>query len=158
MKILTTLFISFFLFIQSSYSAEDIAPELLNVAKVHLLQNFSIKDIKQSLMRGSWNADKSAIAVTLYKPKKTVVFIFIQQDEKKYKAVDISQIEDGNLGKLGMARRMEYSKIETIPTEWRNRDDSSYQVVLRTRVWKDGQRYTVYEELIITANGTPLWR
>ena len=42
--------------------------------------------------------------------------------------------------------------------EWLRKDDSHFQVVFRTCAWKDGQRYTVEEPLIITKDGKPLWR
>jgi hypothetical protein len=38
------------------------------------------------------------------------------------------------------------------------RDDGLFQVIMRTRAWKSGKRYTVSEPLVIRADGTPLYR
>jgi len=70
----------------------------------------------------------------------------------------VSGVEGGNLGVLGTGGRAAYERFETTPIEWLHRDDGRYMVVMRTRAWKGGRRYTVSENLLIAADGTPLYR
>jgi hypothetical protein len=44
------------------------------------------------------------------------------------------------------------------PVEWLRRDDGLFQLVMRTRAWKAGQRFSVSEALVIKPDGTVLWR
>jgi hypothetical protein len=107
---------------------------------------------------GLWNSNRTAIAIGIPKPKASLVFVFLRQTGGKYLAADCSGVEGGNFGKLGIAGRAAYGRFETTPVEWLHRDDGMFQVVMRTRAWKSGKRYTVTEPLVVTADGTPLYR
>ena len=90
--------------------------------------------------------------------KPTILFVFLKLDSDRYKAADVSGVEAANLGVLGVSRKTDYDRVETTPIEWLPRDDGRFQVVMRTRAWKAGQRYTVSEGLLIASDGTPLYR
>jgi len=84
--------------------------------------------------------------------------VFLKLDSGRYKAADVSGVEAASLGVLGISKKADYDRVETTPIEWLPRDDGRFQVVMRTRAWKAGQRYTVSERLLITSGGTPLYR
>ena len=85
-------------------------------------------------------------------------FCVLRQPDGAYLVADASGVEVGNFVKLGFLPRADYERFETIPVEWLHRDDGLFQVRIRTRAWKAGQRYTVYEPLIIRPDGTVLYR
>jgi hypothetical protein len=111
----------------------------------------------RALESGLWNSNRTAIAVSITQPKASVVFVFLRQTNDTYLAADASGVEGGNFGKLGRSRT-EYERFETTPVEWLHREDGWFQVRMRTRAWRDGQRYTVSEPLLIKPDGTVLYR
>ena len=73
--------------------------------------------------------------------------------------MDVSGIEGVNLGVIGMTRRAAYDRVETTPIKWLPREDGLFQILVRTRAWKSGQRYTVSgAPAIIKADGTVTWQ
>jgi len=131
---------------------------LVIAARKALPQVISTNEIIRALGTGLWNSNRTAVAMGIPKPKASLVFVFLRQTGGKYRAVDCGGVEGGNFGKLGIAGRAAYDRFETTPVEWLHRDDGRFQVVMRTRAWKSGRRYTVTEPLIVTADGTPLYR
>jgi len=127
-------------------------------ARKALPQNISSNEILHALATGLWNSNRSAIAIGIPKPKASLVFVFLRQTDDNYLATDVSAVDGGNFGKLGTAGQAAYDRFETTPIEWLHRDDGLFQVVMRTRAWKSGKRYTVSEPLVIRADGTPLYR
>lgn len=103
------------------------------------------------------NRDKTAVVVAVHRQQRSLVLILLRQSGGAYRAVDVSAVEDGNFGKLGFPRS-HYDRFETQPVEWRARKDGLLQVVIRTRAWQSGRRYTTSEALILRLDGTPLWR
>jgi len=88
--------------------------------------------------------------------------------------IDITGIVKGNVGKIGW--KPVYEKIENRPVftsenwndviaKWHNLTvpssepdaEETYGTLLRTRVWIEGQRYTVYEPVLIR-NDEPFYR
>lgn len=136
---------------------ESIDDALLTAAGKALPEKISTDEITRTLKSGLWNPDKTAIAIALNGPKSSLIYVFLRQADGDYIAVDVSRVESANFGKLGTGRTL-YEKFETVPTECLHRDDGLFQVVMRTRAWSAGQRYTVSEPLVIRADGTPLWR
>ena len=130
---------------------------LLAAARKALPQDISTNEMVRALGTGLWNSNRTAIAIGIPKPKASLVFVFLRQTGGKYLAVDCSGVEGGNFGRLG-AGRAAYDRFETTPVEWLHRGDGMLQVVMRTRAWKSGRRYTVTEAPIVTADGTPLYR
>jgi hypothetical protein len=131
---------------------------LVATARKALPHDISTNEIVRALGTGLWNSNRTAIAIGIPKPKASLVFVFLRQTSGRYVAVDCSGVEGGNFGKLGIAGRAAYDRFETTPVEWLHRDDGMFQVVMRTRAWKSGKRYTVSEPLVIAADGTPLYR
>ncbi len=99
----------------------------------------------------------TAVAFVLPRPKASIIVILLRQPSGSYIAADASGVEGGNFGKLGRPRT-DYSRFETTPVKWLSREDGMFQVRMRTRAWRTGQRYTVSEDLIIKSNGTVLYR
>ena len=129
------------------------------VAAGKVLRNpVTTNEIVRALETGLWNSNKTAIAIAVTRPKASLIFVFLRQRGGTYMAVDISGEEGANFGRLGNAGRVGYDRFQTTPIEWQHRDDGMFEVVIRTRAWKSGRRYTVSEPLIIRADGTPLWR
>lgn len=103
------------------------------------------------------NRDRTAVAVAVHRQQRSLVLILLRQTGGEYRAVDVSPVEEGNFGKLGFPRSR-YDRFETQPVEWIARKDGLFQVVIRTRAWQSGCRYTTAEALIVRPDGTPLWR
>ena len=137
-------------------SESDFQEALLVAARKALPKEISTNEVVRVLQAGLWNSNRTAVAVSVPSPKATVVFVFLRQTSGTWLAVDASGVEGGNFGKLG--GRSGYERFETKPVEWLGRDDGLFQVVMRTRAWKAGQRFTVSEALAIKPDGTVLWR
>ncbi|MCP5467843.1 MAG: hypothetical protein H7A32_01065 [Deltaproteobacteria bacterium] len=140
------------------------SPTLLSAGEVEssqLLQSahriwpqFSNNDLSKHLNSGLWNDDKTALAVVISNSS----YVFLAQAEGTFLAVNISRVEDANLGKLGIQNKSWYDRVETIPLKWEDRKDKLFQVTMQTSAWKNGKKYTVAELLLIKNNGTVLWR
>jgi len=133
---------------------------LLAAAAKALPPKISKDTILKALEDGLWNSNRTTIAISCAgpNPEPSVVFVFLRQANGTFLAVDISVVENGNFSKIGIARRPAYDRFETKPIKWLNQDDGSFCVDIRTRAWKDGQRYTVVESLTIKPDGTVWWR
>jgi len=128
------------------------------VEEASLSKGVSPGQVRVALKKGLWNPDKTAVAFTV--PGKQGMFCAIVQKTPsgEWLLVDVSRVEAGNFGKLG-TKRVKYERYETTPVKWLKRDDDNYyQCEFRTRAWQGGQRYTVSEPMLITKQGTPLYR
>ena len=152
--------ILFALIAAASAGEPQVDTALLAAAQKAMPRGVTTNELVSVLQAGLWNSNRTAVAVSIAQPhsKSSLVFVFLHQNNGTYLAVDARGVEGGNLGKLGIARRAGYVRFETTPTEWLHREDGRLQVVMRTRAWKDGKRYTVSEPLLIGRNGTVLWR
>ncbi len=150
----------FVMFVAAGASAagSDANDALLRAASKSLPRGISTNEIANAFANGLWNSNRTAVAVAFPRPKASVVFVFLRQTNGTYLAADASGVEGGNFGKLGIAGRKGYDRFETMPVRWMHREDGWFQVVMRTRAWKAGQRYTVSEPLLIKPNGTVLYR
>jgi hypothetical protein len=150
--------ILFALIATASLRASQIDHALLAAAQEAIPSEVTTNELVSALQAGLWNSNRTAVAVSIPKPKASVVFVFIRQTNATYLAVEASGVEGANFGKLGDAGRTGYSRFETTPTRWLHREDDRFQVVMRTRAWRAGKRYTVSEPLVINPSGTVLWR
>ena len=150
-------FIASFVLVLSCQQAK--AAEAIQKISHRIATNEQVSEnmVKDAIESGLWNTKKTAVALTIRKAAGTLCFVLIRQSQNRFMTVDVRNVESSNFGKLG-SPRMHYDRYETAPTKWLERDDSNYQVVFRTHAWKDGQRFTVKEPLIIKSDGTPLWR
>jgi hypothetical protein len=130
---------------------------LLATAQKAMPRQIATNQLVQALESGLWNSNRTAVAVSVKQSKASVVFVFLRQTNGHYLATDASGVEGGNFGNLGRPRT-DYERFETTPVDWLNREDGWCQVVMRTRAWRDGQRYTVSEPLLIKPDGTILYR
>jgi hypothetical protein len=155
-----SLIILFALFaVATLFAGESRADDALFIAaRKSLPQDITTNEMVRTLQAGLWNSNLTAVAISFPKPKASVIFIFLRQTNGTYLAVDASDVEGGNFGKLGIAGREDYDRFETTPIKWLYREDGWFQVVMRTRAWKAGKRYTVSEPLLIKPDGTVLWR
>jgi hypothetical protein len=131
---------------------------LLLAARKALPEEISASDIGRGLSAGLWNPNGTAVAASFARPKSSLIFAFLRQPDGNFLAVDVSRVEGANLGKLGTAGRAGFERCETMPVKWLPRDDGLFQVVMRTRAWKAGQRHTASEPLVVKPDGTPVWR
>lgn len=131
---------------------------LLAAARVSMPGVTATNELVSILQGGLWNSNQTAVAVSVSRPEAQAIFVLFRQTNANYLAVDVSRVEAGNLGKLGLAGRAGYDRVETTPTRWVYREDGRFQVIMRTRAWRAGKRYTVSEPLLINADGTILWR
>ena len=130
---------------------------LLAAAQNAMPEEIAANQRIRALESGLWNSNRTALAVSITQPKASVVFVFLRQTNGTYLAADASGVAGGNFGKLGRPRT-DYERFETTPAEWLHREDGWFQVRMRTRAWRDGQRYTVSEPLLIKPDGTVLYR
>jgi hypothetical protein len=122
------------------------------------------KDFKLDKSGGSnvsplvWSDDGKMCVVTLSGSKRTFVLGFVRISENEFRSVDLSQVEDGNLGKLGR-NRSDLHKVETTVQHWIKRDDLLYQVLIQTvTVGTSGKSETAQEKQLLDSNGNPIWR
>ncbi len=125
---------------------------LLAAAQKAMPSDVATNQFVRAFESGLWNSNRTAVAVSITQPKASVVFVFLRQTNGTYLAADASRVEGGNFGKLGRPRT-DYERFETTPTEWLHREDGWFQVWMRTRAWRGGQRYTVAEPLLIRPDG-----
>lgn len=133
-------------------------PTAWDAARALVPRDVSDQELGKALEAGLWNSDRTALGVALPRSGATRFVVVLHRPEGGWLATDASGVEGGNLGKLGTGGRSVYERIETTPIRWLPRDDGLYQVVVRTRVWKSGKRFTVSEPLVIRADGTVLYR
>jgi len=151
--------ILFALIATASAGESRIDAALLTSAQKAMPREVATNLLARALESGLWNSNRTAVAVSIAQPhpKSSLVFVFLRQKDGTYLAVDARGVEGGNFGKLGRPRT-DYERFETTPVEWVYREDGRFMVSMRTRAWRGGQRYTVSEPLLITTNGTVLWR
>jgi len=110
-----------------------------------------------ALANGLKHPDGAAVAMAVPRSEASLTLALIRRPDGRYLVADVSQVESANFGVWGR-RRHEYDRYETEPVQWLPRDDGLLQVSMRTRAWRNGQRSTVAEPLIIKPDGTVLFR
>lgn len=157
-----TLFIVFALIAAASALAGEprVDSALFATAQKAMPREVATNLLARALKSGLWNSNRTAVAVSIAQPhpKSSLVFVFLRQMGGTYQAVDARGVEGSNLAKIGSVRRPCYDRFETTPTGWLHREDGRFMVEMRTRGWRGGQRYTSSEPLLISTNGTILWR
>lgn len=132
---------------------------LLAATRKTLPQGTPTNELVRVLRAGIWNSNKTAVAISLARPKASLIFVFLRQTNGECLAVDVSGIEGANLGVIGDAKRAAYDRVETTPIKWLPREDGLFQILVRTRAWKSGQRYTVSRApAVIKADGAITWQ
>jgi hypothetical protein len=131
----------------------------------------SASALAEGLEKAIWHPNRDDVAVGFIGDEQMIpdrrvardagpvsfVVVFLLQPGGTYIAVDVSQVELVNIGRIGPLRS--YRNAETAPTQWVQRESDDVQVWLHTAAWDlTGQRYRSSEPLIITRDGRPLWR
>lgn len=90
--------------------------------------------------------------------RQSFVVVFLRQASGSYLAVDVSQVEQNNIGVIGSGRS--YRDVDTLPTGWLPPEpDDAVRIWMQTWAWDmTGQRYGTKEPLLITREGRPGWR
>ncbi len=129
--------------------------ELFAYARQSLGEGVSSNDLALALTRGLWNSNRTAVAISVTNSPAPSAWVFLKRSNNGYLAVDLST--DGlGIGLIGNAARSAYERLELVPIEWLPREDGMLMVVMRTRAWKGGQRYTVSKPILIRQDGTLL--
>lgn len=105
-----------------------------------------------------WNGDRSAAVATSRDGERTRVIAYVKQADGTFLEIDLSQVEGRNLGSLGLRSAADYDRIETTAVEWLPRENGLLQVVVRTRAWHSGQRFTVLKPVVFRTDGVVLWQ
>ncbi|MCP4769144.1 MAG: hypothetical protein GY875_23160 [Gammaproteobacteria bacterium] len=107
--------------------------------------------LNDALENGIWNEEKSAFAFCVSGAESSC---YVYHNTK---LIDVSGVEGRNIGKLGIAPRNSYEKFITHPALWIEREDGLLMIKFTTQAWKNGQRYSVHEPMVIK-NGKPIYR
>lgn len=95
-----------------------------------------------------WSEDKNSHAFCTNTSKPECYLVCEEQ------LVNVSQVINSNLGKLGTSRRNEYEKVITFPTRWiDHKSEQGCMFEFKTQAWKQEKRYSVYE-LVYVEGGT----
>lgn len=151
------IMITLIVFYLAALLGDKKSDNLMDVAYKTLKKKVEKAKVEKAVKKGFWNGEKDAVVVTIFIKKASINYVFIIKEGGAIFPIDISNVESGNLGKIGWARN-EYEKVETEPVNWIKRKDRLLQINMRTRAWKDGQRHTVYEKLILDRKGKVYWR
>lgn len=113
---------------------------LLSAAFIFLYSSYSFSGIERHEL---WSGGKSALAFCVLAKASSC---YVISDELK---VNVSQVENLNLGKLGLSSKYKYEKVITFPVEWLKSGDGELMVLFKTQAWMAGKRYTVTEPVLI---------
>ena len=134
-------------------AAESIEGYIRNISTI---DNVSEESIQSGFKSGIWSSERNAYAIVFKKPNGSLCLVLLKQGDG-YKVIDVSSVETGNFGKLGYNRAY-YDNYETVPTKWYKSKNDNYQIEFTSHAWKNGNRFTIREPLIIKNNGTPIYR
>jgi len=118
-------------------------PVFADESCLNLLEKHSL-NIGNTESNCLWNKDHTAVAICSNE-QTTKCYIV---DPKN--ATDVSRIQQSNIGKLGIAKEVEYEPIKTTPKEWLSSKQNQYLVLFQTKAWLKGQRYTISGPVAIT--------
>ena len=141
-----------------------------NEAAFDLARKFAVKNgviktnIELGIKNAVWKKDKSAVAMSFQGVESSLCIVVYKNE--KFLVSDVSKVENDNFANLGF-KRLHYDRYLTEPTVWTETgrfnytnfsDRTLHQITFRTRAWRNGQRYTVSESLILDEAWKPLWR
>ena len=149
-KILVTV-IGFFALASMAMAQARFDDALFAAARKALPAAVSTNDISRALVSGIWHSNKTAVAIGLTNSAVPLAFVFLKQPDGTYLSVDAS-IGLG-LGIIGIAGASSYERLELTPSRWLYPENGTLQLMMRTRAWRSGQRYTVEKVVLITPDG-----
>lgn len=98
-----------------------------------------------------WNQERSAAAFCSHESESKCYVI------TKENTINVSQVENTNIGKLGIAKKEEYEKVVTMPVEWLKSENEIIKVSFKTEAWLSGKKLSAIEVVVIR-NGVYLQR
>jgi len=149
-SLLVTLMVVFDVRAQSSPDAS-----LFAAARTALPSSISAVEIREAMDAGLWNGSRTAVAICLPKQKVPAAWVFIRQPGGNFLSVDVSK-EGLGIGRIGIAPQSAYERLELAPVAWPQGDAEMLTIIMRTRAWKAGRRYTISKPLWIRQDGTIL--
>lgn len=172
-SVIYLLLIKIFVIVALTSSASAQGVECANMIEVLRQPQFvSLNEVQKHEATASANWSEEGHIVSFCYEKSCFITKVCTPDPR---IIDISGVVGGNLGKIGL--NPEYDRIENRPlltsknwneilAEWLG-DKSiltrgevfpqAYGTYIRTRIWKDDQRYTVYEPIRISGE-KPIYR
>jgi len=90
-----------------------------------------------------WSEGRESLAVW---ENGDVNFCYVQIGETE---VDVSRVENINIGKLGIRPKSDCERVISFPSKWIKVSNSEHVVHITTQAWIGGQRYTVSEPVYI---------
>lgn len=90
-----------------------------------------------------WSKQGNAVAFCLYENESKCYVIAGE------KIINVSQVENSNIGKLGILKKSAYEKVLTTPVEWLNSENETLMFSFKTEAWLSGKKYTVTEPVLI---------
>ena len=90
-----------------------------------------------------WSKQGNAVAFCLYENESKC---YVIADKN---IINVSQVENANIGKLGILRKSAYEKVLTTPVEWLDSGNENLIVSFKTEAWLSGKKYTVTEPVLI---------
>jgi len=130
-----------------------------DVGAIAVPSRVSATALEQGLKAMRRHPNGNDLAVGLRGEEGSFVVVFVLQASGRYVGVDVSRVEQVNLGVIGRDRT--FRDVQTTPTEWLHRPegDDSVQIRIQTRATdSSGRQYFATEPLIITRQGRALWR
>jgi hypothetical protein len=117
--------------------------------------NITEGKLKKIVQQGLWNSEKSAIVIYPQNLEETAIYLFIKDKLENFIAVDIKEIEQINLSKIGLSYR--FDRVETKALEWIEHP-TYYQIKVETKAWIKEKRFRRSEKLQIDKDGKVLWK
>lgn len=98
-----------------------------------------------------WNPERSAVAFCSHEGESRCYVISGEN------TINVSQVENANIGKLGTAKKEEYEKVVTTPVKWLKSENEILMVSFKTEAWLSGEKLSAIEPVVIK-NGNYLQR
>ena len=147
--------IGLFAFVSVALAQPLLQTDLIAAARRALPASISTNDITKALAAGLWTSNRTAVAIGLTNSTNPNAWVFLSMTSGQFLAVDVSLAGLG-ISQIGDAPRSAYERLEVTPLQWlprREPQDTTLMIMMRTRAWRDGQRYQASRVLWIYPDG-----
>ena len=110
-------------------------------------------EVRAMLESGVWREEPRAVALSIPRGAEYMTFVFRRQADGSYSAADASWVANTAFGFWGFPRD-EIERFETEPLSWHLNDDGHLHVLIQTKGWREGQRYTARGYFLVAPDGT----
>jgi hypothetical protein len=131
----------------------QIEESLLGAALSVFPDDVSEDEAMTLLQSGLWHDDPTAVAVSIPRGNECLTFIFLSQPDGTYSAADASWVSGAAFGFWGFPRE-EIERFEIEPLSWSINHHGNLMVRIRTRGWREGQRYTASGAYLVSPDGS----